>query len=558
MKTPVPKKTMQWPTVCQHLLIKCSCQSNWNICLNGSQFPLHLLGDGALDPRAGRVDVVMPEIRFDAQQICNELEELRYKKFTKVRNRKCLKRIIDTFTKYAGGVFPIGIQKMKIDRSELLPLDIDGKVKEMNEFDNELYGEQRELKRLTKPKRKRIVANQDLFDEFQAKSNKIAKIKHDANVWIEEDISAEAELQKSSDELVVEVKQSKKKASAKVASNKEDKSSKTKLKSAKPDKAEKQESKSATSPKSAEQKTQNGSKRAKHTEWDEPLQEGEVEYIIPSKKQRSNGAARIAITKDSKTSTVVSPKADQKSNSTTIESAAVVNGVSPKKATKPPKSPKPETPTKSPSKSDKNAPTTKSAEANAVPKPSPAKQSSPKTEPIATTPAKKSHKQTDEVTTPVKSKKSPKPENAAPPSPKASPKPATDAPTPASGKKTSKSDATTPLSVSIQLENGLPKSSSKKQKKAAAKANNTPLAKAVLLAQAESSTPKQALTPSERRVKIALKMNQSQEVTEYITQLKQSPAAPYNSATKPLKGALKPNLAPSPINPFYKRMIGME
>lgn len=487
----------------------------------------------------------MPEIQFDAKQICAELEELKYKKFTKVRNRKCLNRIIDTFTKFAGGVFPIGIQKMKIDRSELIPLDIDEKVDEMNEFDDELYGKQRELKGLTKRKRKRIVANQEMFDDFEAKSNKIAKFKHDANVWVEEDISAEVELQKTVA----------KKASAQAADKKAEKSLKHKVKSATPAKAAKEKPKSAHASKAAEQgtgtpqKLANGAKRAKHSEWEEPLQDGEVEHVIPSKKQQCNGAARITITKDSVTNTVVSPKASKAPSA----AATGPTAASPKKSAK---QPKPETPAKSPSKSDKKSPKVKTAEAETVPKPSPAKQGSSKAEPMVATPAQKSKKPADEVTTPTKSKKSSK--AASPPGAKASSKPAADAATPTSGKKSAKTDATTPLSVSIQLENGLPKSSSKKQKKAAAaaKANNTPLAKAVLLAQADSSTPK--LTPSERRVKIALKMNQSQEVNEYITQLKQSPAAPYDSATKPLKGALKPNLAPSPINPFYKRMIGME
>lgn len=53
-------------------------------------------GQRVLDPRAGRVDVVMQEIKFDPLEIVSILEELKYKKFTNIRNRKCIKRIVDT------------------------------------------------------------------------------------------------------------------------------------------------------------------------------------------------------------------------------------------------------------------------------------------------------------------------------------------------------------------------------------------------------------------------------------------------------------------------------
>lgn len=53
-------------------------------------------GEAALDPRAGRVDVVMPVIVFDALEIVGELEQIKYKKFTRVKNRKTIDRVVDT------------------------------------------------------------------------------------------------------------------------------------------------------------------------------------------------------------------------------------------------------------------------------------------------------------------------------------------------------------------------------------------------------------------------------------------------------------------------------
>lgn len=49
----------------------------------------------ALDPRAGRVNVVMAEIKFNPTEIAEAIEELKYKKFTRMQNRKCITRIVN-------------------------------------------------------------------------------------------------------------------------------------------------------------------------------------------------------------------------------------------------------------------------------------------------------------------------------------------------------------------------------------------------------------------------------------------------------------------------------
>lgn len=48
-----------------------------------------------LDPRAGRVDVIMPEIKFDAQQILRLLEVEKTKPYTNVKSRQQITRVID-------------------------------------------------------------------------------------------------------------------------------------------------------------------------------------------------------------------------------------------------------------------------------------------------------------------------------------------------------------------------------------------------------------------------------------------------------------------------------
>lgn len=373
----------------------------------------------ALDPRAGRVDVVMPELKFDPLEIVNKLEDLKYQKFTRVRNRRCIDRIVTTYKKFATGVFPIGIQKIKVDRDEIELPDIEEKAAELLEFENELYGEQRELKKMNKRKRKKIVSDAQLFEEFQAKSNKVAKIKLEANSWTEED---NTELN-----LVEEPPKKKKK------------------------------SKSSDSNQTNElvNETPKPSKKHKVSEWEKPLEKGEVEYLIPSKKKQLNGVPIVTTTTESVTTTtpLVADKVKTNGIETTNENK------SPSKKLK--------TPIKTPMKT-------------------------PNVTPVISSAAKKA--------------------NATPKSPKSPEKKV---------KSTSKLELSKTSTPNIFLDKATPSS-------------------------------------AEKRVKIALKMNRSQEVTDYIRQLKQSPYLPYDSAKKPSKGVLKPNLAPSPINPFYKRLIGIE
>lgn len=62
---------------------------------------------------------------------------------------------------------------------------------------------------------------------------------------------------------------------------------------------------------------------------------------------------------------------------------------------------------------------------------------------------------------------------------------------------------------------------------------------------------------SDKKVKIALNLNQSQEIHEHELQVKTSPAIPFDANKKPLKPLLKPQcgrFSMSPINPFFKSL----
>lgn len=123
--------------------------------------------------------------------------------------------------------------------------------------------------------------------------------------------------------------------------------------------------------------------------------------------------------------------------------------------------------------------------------------------------------------------------------------------------KDKKEEFSTPKSKSLVL-NPFAASTTSKKKQTKEKLKG----KGLLLSQMKMTTPtnnKQTNTfdSSEKRVKIALNRNMVQEKHEYIEAVKNSPV-PYDSSKKPTKGLLKPNWLPSPINPFYKKRIGLK
>lgn len=257
---------------------------------------------------------------------------------------------------------------------------------------------------MNKRKRKKILSTPSLYEEFQSKSNKIAKLKHDVNTWTEEDITPidTIDVVKEKQPNLKAVKKTKLPETKQLnghAEINESKNDVTPIKS--PKKAKKQQQQLNGTLETSQSniiETPKTKKKQKKNEWEQPFEDGEIEYFLPSKKQKLNGVQSTIITKDTPT---------------TNHSIAVK----------------------------------------------------------------------------VKSPKS----------------------------------AKTPPKVAIL----------------------------------KKSTPKSALSSAEKKVKIVLKMNKSQEATEYIRQLKQSPNLPFDSSTKPLKGVLKPNLMPSPINPFYRKMLGL-
>ncbi|XP_028895052.2 ribosomal RNA processing protein 1 homolog [Zeugodacus cucurbitae] len=383
-----------------------------------------------LDPRAGNVDVFMPELPLNAKYVIDELERLLYKDgdvSTKIR--KSLRKQLKNFQTYQEGKFPLGVKYMPRFKAENEKPLMKDKIEKLENVENELFGVGRKLKQLNKRKRRKLLKSlnftevdesnydQTILKALPKQYLKERKRKSDAFMsnWVEEELGTE--------DLLPNKKQKKKKntesksngfteleaeESSNIDNSKDEEQSLVETNvAAQNDKIEKETKQKtpkrkevdAAQPTNLEKNAEKVATKTKkqkevptkdtNSEWDTPLAEGEIEYFIPSRKAQL-----------------------------------------------------------------------KNANANLVPNPL----------------AKKSQ-----------------------------------------------SNASTPVNA----------------KKATSAANN--------------ATP----TGSIKRVKIALKHNTAQNPSEYIKQIKSSPKLPYDADKKPGKGLLKPNSMPSPINPFYKKKIGL-
>lgn len=382
-----------------------------------------------LDPRAGNVDVFMPELPLNAKYVIDELERLLYKDDDiTTKMRISLRKQLEIFQIYQRGEFPLGVKTMprfKADNEKPLMKD---KIEKLENVENELFGVGRKLKQLNKRKRRKLLkslnfteVDESNFDQTIMKALpkqylKERKRKSNAfmNNWVEEELGAEDILptkkqknkknntEKSNGFTELEAEETSNFDGGKdntqgvdetIVPTQNDKVEEEKLQ--KTPKRKDLDSTKATKEQQAEKvdtkhkKQKEGSDTKAKTVWDTPLAEGEIEYFIPSRKIQL-----------------------------------------------------------------------KNANANLVPNPL----------------AKKLQ---NNASTPVNTKK---------------------------GTSTA--------------------------------SNPTP-------------------TGSIKRVKIALKHNTAQNPSEYIKQIKSSPNLPYDADKKPGKGLLKPNSMPSPINPFYKKKIGL-
>lgn len=276
----------------------------------------------ALDPRAGRVDVLLSEIKFDALKIAETMETFRYKSFASSKSRKGLARMASKFRKFLDDVFPLGISSMpQVHDENDSDIDLDLKAMELAEFEKKLaigdvdsdgsdFDEDLDNRKHGKLKRK----SKDVTNKTKDKKQKLSKL-HNERFFKEpsEDFTQDNSQQEDDEEetetspAAIDSKASKKKKEESESLN--DKPRKIKIKKRKSLPADLKLSEEDTSMavempkkaiklhKDASPSSSGSSQPFKITddEWSEPLKDGEIELFVPSRKQKLKALQQVEV-----------------------------------------------------------------------------------------------------------------------------------------------------------------------------------------------------------------------------------------------------------------------
>ncbi|KAH8402968.1 hypothetical protein KR222_001689 [Zaprionus bogoriensis] len=172
----------------------------------------------SLDPRAGDVDVLMPMLPLNADCVLDELQTLLRTQEYNSKRRKGLRKLLHIFETYAGGEFPLGVHSMPKPEGTTLADLVEQKITEADEFEESSYATARNLKKLSKSKRKRILSSinfdevdEENFDKVlnKAMSSKLQKqVKRNEKLrsslndaWVVEEVDREQDEEQEEDEL---------------------------------------------------------------------------------------------------------------------------------------------------------------------------------------------------------------------------------------------------------------------------------------------------------------------------------------------------------------------
>ncbi|XP_016998535.2 ribosomal RNA processing protein 1 homolog [Drosophila takahashii] len=281
----------------------------------------------SLDPRAGNVDVHMPELPLNADCVLDELQtQLRTNDFNSKR-RKGLRKLIQIFETYKGGEFPLGVRTMPKPEGQTLAEMVEQKVAAIDEMEDEVFGTGRKLKKLNKSKRKRLLqsinfeeVDEHNYDEIIGKAlppELQKKVKHNAkvrssinNAWVVEDVKETGATADEKEEAKPKAKKAKKDDTPKPKKDeqlkkegqakpkkeqpkpKEEQPKAKKVEQSKPkeeqSKAKKEEQPTPKKEELPKTKATGADEAAAAPQptngWEAPLETGEQEIFVPSRK----------------------------------------------------------------------------------------------------------------------------------------------------------------------------------------------------------------------------------------------------------------------------------
>ncbi|XP_052851830.1 ribosomal RNA processing protein 1 homolog [Drosophila gunungcola] len=289
----------------------------------------------SLDPRAGDVDVHMPELPLNADCVLDELQTLLRTNEFNSKRRKGLRKLIQIFETYKGGEFPLGVRTMPKVEGQTLSEMVEQKVAAIEVMEDEVFGTGRKLKKLNKSKRKRLLqsinfeeVDEHNYDEIIGKAlppELQKKVKHNAkvrssinNAWVVTDADATTEDKdekvakpkakkakkeempkpkkddqskvKKEGQLKAKKEQSKVQKEEQSKAKKEDKSKPKEDQQPKPKKEEQPKTKSTPKTETAGDDEATSATPQAANGWDDPLKPGEEEIFVPSRKQQMKQA----------------------------------------------------------------------------------------------------------------------------------------------------------------------------------------------------------------------------------------------------------------------------
>ncbi|XP_015586757.1 ribosomal RNA processing protein 1 homolog [Cephus cinctus] len=400
-----------------------------------------------LDPRAGRVDVELPQIPFDARAIANTIVQYRFHPSSTTKTRKQILRLTRQFNELADGKMPLGLKKVKLPQSPKAEIDPNLAATRLIQFERDLYSDTIKGKR----KKKRNVE----FSEKNMEENNTDS--HDDNI----ELSSETESDDNFDIITEDIPKKKQK----VESTKQ-KSRKSIGQNGEEFDVLKTEDVKQKNHKRLSKKERQMNKQGIYTKKNNVLHV-EQRYIDKESKAKKNNCDIMQT--DGGFSIEIEDGMDDFGN--------FVNSLTPVKAKK--------------TKKENSPSNWIIVETDDPPTPTAQLRSN-------ITEVNKNYMSATESSTILPSTSNTEVKELLEPSPKLH-----------------KLSPQKVIELNWKPENGV-------------------------------SSPK-------KRVKIVLQRNTAQHTSEYMKQLQQSPAIPYDANRKPPAGVLKPSPLPSPVNPFYKR-----
>ncbi|XP_076665318.1 ribosomal RNA processing protein 1 homolog Nnp-1 [Andrena cerasifolii] len=103
-----------------------------------------------LDPRAGRVNVELPQIPFNAKKIAVLLAQYKFHPSSTTKSRRQLRRLINEFTELSQGKMPLGVKEIRLPKTQKKDTDSKRAVVRLFEFEKQLYSDNAQKKRKRK------------------------------------------------------------------------------------------------------------------------------------------------------------------------------------------------------------------------------------------------------------------------------------------------------------------------------------------------------------------------------------------------------------------------